>query len=263
MSDEGHGTAPAAAPMLPEGIARVRDERVAGTVPLFAHPGWRRDLEWLIQGTTGRGDDGSFDLGLFGTSPVGVALERWRALRVATGMPRSVHSLQVHEDRVLVHGHAEPGLAISEGYDGHATHQPGVLLTVSIADCVPISLVDPSTRRIALLHGGWRGTARGILGAGLDHLGGDLSAVRVHLGPAICGRCYEVGPEVHEALGLAVPDAPAPVDVRAVLARQATDAGVAPEHISVSEHCTRCGGDFFSHRAGSPGRQLGLLGLRP
>jgi polyphenol oxidase len=194
LSDAARGTVPAAAPPLPDGIARVREERVAGSVPLFAHPGWRRDLEWLVQGTTGHGRD---------------------------------------------------------------------LLTVSIADCVPISLVDSSSRRIALLHGGWRGTALGILGAGLAHLGGDPSAVHVHLGPAICGRCYEVGPEVHQALGLAVPAAPAPVDVRAVLARQAVDAGVAPGHISVSEHCTRCGDNFFSHRAGSPGRQLGVLGLRP
>jgi polyphenol oxidase len=263
LSDAARGTVPAAAPPLPDGIARVREERVAGSVPLFAHPGWRRDLEWLVQGTTGHGRDGSFDLGLFGTTPVGVALERWRALRTATGMPRSVHSLQVHEDRVLVQGPGEPGLGITEGYDGHATSQPGVLLTVSIADCVPISLVDSSSRRIALLHGGWRGTALGILGAGLAHLGGDPSAVHVHLGPAICGRCYEVGPEVHQALGLAVPAAPAPVDVRAVLARQAVDAGVSPGHISVSEHCTRCGDNFFSHRAGSPGRQLGVLGLRP
>ena len=39
--------------------------------------------------------------------------------------------------------------------------------------------------------------------------------------------------------------------------------GVAPERSTVSTHCTRCGpGYFFSHRAGSPARQMGVLGLR-
>jgi polyphenol oxidase len=248
---------------LPDGVATVREARAAGPIPLYVHPGWRVDLEWVVQGTTGRGDDGSFDMGLFGRTPVGEALGRWRELRDRTGMPRCVHSLQVHEERVLDHGHGDPGLGITEGYDGHVTDRPGVLLTVSVADCVPIFLVDPHTRRIALLHGGWRGVARGILGVGLDRLGGHRSSIRVHLGPAICGGCYEVGPEVHQALGLPVPHGPTPIDVRAVLARQAVDAGVAPTNISVSEHCTRCGQDFFSHRAGSPGRQLGVLGLRP
>jgi polyphenol oxidase len=263
LSAGADGTAPAATPSLPCGVRTVREERAGGPIPLFAHPGWRRGLDWLVQGTTGRGDDGAFDLGLFGATPVGEALRRWRDLRVATGMRRSVHSLQVHENRVLVHGDGAPGLGVADGYDGHATDRPGILLTVSVADCVPIFLVDLSARRIALLHGGWRGTARGILSAGLDCLDVARSAVRVHLGPAICGGCYEVGPEVHDALRLPVPDGPAPVDVRAVLARQAVDAGVAPEHISASEHCTRCGSDFFSHRAGSSGRQLGVLGLRP
>jgi polyphenol oxidase len=231
-------------------------------VPLYVHPEWARELGWLVQGTTGRGADGRFDLGLFGGTPVGEALGRWRTLHEATGAPRIVHSRQVHGNRVLDHEGGPPGLAISDGFDGHITGSPGVLLTVSVADCVPISLVDPEGGRIALLHGGWRGTARGILRQGLGRLGADLASVRLHLGPAICGPCYEVGPEVHQALGLPVPAQPVPVDVRAVQARQAIAAGLPAEHVTVSEHCTRCGDRFFSHRAGSPGRQLGLLGIR-
>src|SRR5690606_18360795 len=101
--------------------------------------------------------------------------------------------------------------------DGHATRAPGLLLAVSVADCVPVSLVDPERRAVALLHAGWRGAAAGILERGLEVLAERLLArpedLHVHLGPAICGGCYEVGPEVHRALGLPEPPAPAPVDL--------------------------------------------------
>jgi hypothetical protein len=57
---------------------------------------------------------------------------------------------------------------------------------------------------------------------------------------------------------------PSPIDVRAAIAARAAAAGVPAERVSVSTHCTRCGdGDFFSHRAGSPARQMGMLGILP
>lgn len=250
-------------PPLPAGVRRVREEAASGDIPLHVHPAWAAELPWLVQGTTGSGpEEAPFDLGLFGATPVSDALARWRALRQSLDVPRAVHSRQVHGRAVQAHEDTEPGLFVTDGFDGHRTDRTGVLLTVSVADCVPISVVDVDTRRIALLHGGWRGTAAGILEEGLTALGADPGTVRVHLGPAICGACYEVGPEVHEALGLPRPAVNAPVDVRAVQARQAVAAGVAPRHVTVSTHCTRCGAGFFSHRSGSAGRQMGVLAVR-
>ena len=247
----------------------LREERLPGPFPVYALPEWSERFPWLVHGTTGRGDDADpFDLGLFGETPVGVATRRWLHLRNAFGMPAAVHARQVHGARIRVHTATGPGLHIGEGDDGHATTEPGLLLAVSVADCVPVSLVDPEHRAIAVLHAGWRGVAAGILEQGLATLA-RLSGVRpgdiiVHLGPAICGACYEVGPEVHRALGLEPPARPAPVDLRELLARQARAAGVPDDQISVSEHCTRCAGSpFFSHRGGDSGRQMGLLGLRP
>ncbi len=250
------------APALPSGVRLVRERRADGDVPLHTLAEWEDRFPWLIHGTTGHRDDGGFDLGLFGDTPVGESMARWRRLRESAGTARAVHSLQVHERSVREAEETAPGLHVVHGFDGHVTSRPGVLLTVSVADCVPISLVDPVRRRVALLHGGWRGTAAGIVAAGLERLGGSPADHYAHLGPAICGDCYEVGPEVHEALGLPVPAANSPVDVRAVQARQLERAGLAPDRITVSEHCTLCGSGFFSHRGGSPGRQLGVLGLR-
>jgi YfiH family protein len=145
------------------------------------------------------------------------------------------------------------------------TSEPGVLLAVSAADCVPIFVVDPRERMVAALHAGWRGVAAGVLERGLAAFSVRLSRteLRVHLGPAICGSCYEVGPEVFEAVGLAAPGRPAPIDLRAVLARRAIEHGVEPEHVTISEHCTLCtASDLFSHRGGDRGRQVGYLGIR-
>lgn len=155
-----------------------------------------------------------------------------------------------------------------DGVDGHLTDVPGLLLAVSVADCVPVSVVSPSRRVVAALHAGWRGAAAGILEAGIRRMADEFAAepadLHVHLGPAICGACYEVGPEVHAALrpDAPPPAAPTPVDVRAVLAERAVAAGVAPENVTVSAHCTLHGHDFFSHRGGAACRQMGVLGLR-
>ena len=235
-------------------------------MPLHVHTEWAAAFPWLTQGTTGRGDlDEPFDLGLFGNSPIGPTLARWRALYQSVGFPSAVHAHQVHGADLMRHD-AEPGagLRIAHGFDGHLTARSGLLLTASVADCVPIFLVHPDRRRVALLHGGWRGTAAGIVARGIEALaGGDPARLHVHLGPAICGECYEVGPEVHVALDLPVPSSRMPVDVRSVQAGQAVAAGVPAKQVTVSEHCTKCGSGFFSHRRGDPGRQMGVLGIRP
>ncbi len=247
----------------------MREERSPGDLPIYVHPGWAERFPWLIQGTTARGsapgDD--FDLRLFGDAPVGRVIDRWRRLREALGVTRAVHARQVHGSAILVYGAGPPGLLVSERFDGLATGRPDVLLTVSVADCVPISVVDANRRVVAMLHGGWRGIAAGILESYLQllgRLGGIAPAdLFVHLGPAICGRCYEVGPEVFRALGLPEPAAPSPVDLRALLADRARALGIPDGQVTTSAFCTRCGDSpFFSHRSGCVERQVGFLALR-
>ena len=252
-------------------VRQVTETLVPLGVPLWAHPEWGERFSWLVQGTTGVGvADDAFDLGLFGAAAAGEALGRWAALRRALGMPVAVHARQVHGREVLAHTCAYPaGLVVAETGDGHVSATPGLLLAVSVADCVPIFLVDARRRALALLHAGWRGVAAGILEAGAARLAEQAGSVAadlwLHCGPAICGRCYQVGPEVHAALrpDAPPPAAPTPVDLRAALASRARALGVPAAQVSVSGHCTRCGpGAFFSHRAGSPGRQMAVLGVR-
>jgi len=166
-----------------------------------------------------------------------------------------------------MHSLGPAGLHLTRPCDGHATEDAGVLLAVTTADCVPVSMVDPIRGAVALLHAGWRGTAFGIIERGLAVLSGassDRADLHVHLGPAICGSCYEVGPEVFEALGLPAPPEPEPVDLRSVMAMRVVRAGVPAEQVTRSTLCTLCDGrGLFSHRGGDGGRQAGYLGMRP
>jgi hypothetical protein len=221
---------------------------------------------------TARGDAADrFDLSLFGTGATGPVMGRWEVLGARLGFRVLAHGRQVHGSTVRLHEVRSPGLHVAPATDGHVTARAGVLLTVSAADCVPIFLVDPERRAVAALHGGWRGIAAGILEAGLAVLGERLASspadLHMHLGPAICGGCYEVGPEVHQALGLgtglAAVSRPTPVDLRTVLVGRAVAAGVSPDRITRSELCTLCGDSpFFSHRGGDAERQVGFIGVR-
>jgi YfiH family protein len=248
------------APRLPEGV-RVLSE-VPDGLGLHILEEWTERVPWVIHGVTDR----AADMGLFGRSEVGAVVERWQRLRERLNCTSIVHARQVHRSRILVHDDPSAGLVIGPDADGHITRRAGVLMAVTIADCVPISIIADRPRVAALLHGGWRGVAAGILERGVALLrelhSVEPAALSVHLGPAICGECFEVGPEVPEGLALDEPDA-THVDLRAELARRAAALGVTPARISVSGFCTRHGDSpFFSHRGGCAERQVTVLAVR-
>jgi YfiH family protein len=246
------------------------EETAEHDVPLYVVTDWADRFPWLFAGIThaGSGSD-PFDLRLFGEPASRRAAARWSDLLRASAFESIVHAHQLHETRIVIHDRVGRGVRETEGgADGHATADPGVLLAVTVADCVPVYLLDADARAVALLHAGWRGAATGILLRGItlfgQRWGSDPGRLLVHLGPAICGECYEVGPEVFNALGVELPPNAAPVDLRGALAKQARAAGVPPESITVSGLCTLCGdANLFSHRAGRSERQVAVLGIRP
>ncbi|MGH7667860.1 MAG: polyphenol oxidase family protein, partial [Gemmatimonadaceae bacterium] len=204
---------------------------------------------------------GSF--GLAGQEPAGAVVRRWEqmaALLEAAGIARLATASQVHGSRVVVHGSGWQGWLRVREADGHACGAAtATAAAVTIADCVPVFLAHPSGA-MALLHSGWRGTEARIVDVGIDalvQLGCRTSDLTVHLGPAICGPCYEVSPEVYRRLTGTSVDRPTPVDLRSLIAQHASDRGV--RRVSISERCTRCDrGRFFSHRAGDAGRQISV-----
>jgi YfiH family protein len=208
---------------------------------------------------------GSF--GLLSNEPARAVTERWQRLRqeLLPGGARLASANQVHGARVVVHAPNWDGWLRVDSADGHVATERGLALAVTIADCVPVFIAHPSGAT-ALLHSGWRGTAARIVERGIEALanrGFAAVELRVHLGPSICGACYDVGPDVLRQLtGRDSSGAKARVDLRALIASHARDAGV--QHIAVSPLCTRCdNGRLFSHRVGDDGRQIAVIFADP
>jgi hypothetical protein len=204
------------------------------------------------------------DFGLGEGEPRPDAVARWNALQesLAPAVPALASARQVHGVVVLDHAPGWEGWRRAEGADGHLATRPGVGCVVSIADCVPVFVAHPSGA-VALLHAGWRGTAGGIVGEGIQRFAREGMApgeLHVHLGPAICGRCYEVGPDVFERLTGWSTVRSRHIDLRALLAEQAKSLGV--RAVTASAWCTRCDNDrFFSHRAGDASRQVSVIAM--
>ena len=245
----------------------VAEDLLPGEVPRYEIPDWK-ERYGVIAGITGRGEGQGrgFDLGLWSGEPVGEVMNRWLAFRRAmVGFQGVVLGNQVHGVEI---GRIESarGWVQVQGIDGWVSTTPGVHLTVTVADCVPVYLTVPG-RGVALLHAGWRGTAGGILDRGLQALlaasGGTEADVAMHCGVGICGQCYEVGSEVMVGCGVAADGAgPWHLDLRSALAERAPALGIG--EVTTSTWCSaHHRSSFYSHRAsrGEDGRMVGYLGM--
>jgi purine-nucleoside/S-methyl-5'-thioadenosine phosphorylase / adenosine deaminase len=167
---------------------------------------------------------------------------------------------QVHGSVVQRLGSAAGERAAAIEADGQASALQGIGVMVLVADCLPVAL--GCERAVAMLHAGWRGLAAGVLEEGvraLREVGGSGSTLAV-IGPAAGACCYEVGPEVHAALGADHRDGRR-IDLRAIARARLLAAGVA--EVRDVPACTICDARFFSHRREGvrAGRQAGVAWL--
>ena len=206
----------------------------------------------------------TLNLGLLtGDEPASVRENRLR-LAAAVGIDphgvligRQVHAAEIatHSERQDADAFANPGPRLRE-VDGHITSVPGLAPLVFVADCLPIALAGP--KGVAMIHGGWRGLAGGIVAGGVE----GVEAAAAAIGPGIGPCCYEVGPEVLDAfdeLGPGVAEGRM-LDLVEVARRLLERSGV--EAVEASELCVSCERElFFSHRRddGKTGRQAGLV----
>ncbi len=93
--------------------------------------------------------------------------------------------------------------------DGLYTELTDVGLMLLGADCPLILVVDPDRPAVGAAHAGWRGTvkriARCLVEAMQQAYGSRPEHLMAGIGPGICGRCYEVGPEVIEQVRQQLP----------------------------------------------------------
>lgn len=198
--------------------------------------------------------------------------QNWAILGEALGIDttRFVHGRQVHGNHVRIaaaedaHGITEP--ARWDSADGYVTNVPGLPLAVFTADCTPLLMHEPEAGVIAAVHCGWRPTAADITKNALDamaSLGAKPENIRAAIGPCIHRCCFQVGPEVTQAMeallkgegeGLYGPD-PAEegkyrLDLPGVVKRRLMQLGVPEKQIETIGQCTMCLPElYWSHRA--------------
>lgn len=189
---------------------------------------------------------------------IGVEQARARAVR------------QVHSRTVLaVDGEPAEALAAVDA-DGMVTARPELLLTVTVADCLPVFLLDTATGAFGLVHSGWKGT--GIVVDALHMMaarfGTRASDTAAAIGPGIGPCCYEVPRERCEAFRERF--GPAAVrDGRCLDLRLANVALLEAEgvgSISVVGECTCCSprlGSFRRQGAAGFTRMLAFIGRWP
>jgi len=207
----------------------------------------------------------------------GAVRENRRRLAAAwgVGLASLVEAAQPHGNRIAAVGPGAAGTVVP-GVDALVTDAPGIWLAVSVADCVPLLVVDPDRPAVGALHAGWRGVASGIVPALLAEMGRRFRTrpgrLRAAAGPAIGPCCYEVDEPVARAMASASwwPDAAhrtGPgrwrLDLREAVRRELVAGGVAPDAVEVLPGCTMCRPDlFFSYRRDRvTGRLAGCIRL--
>lgn len=265
----------------------------------IAVPAWA-DENWLWHGFSTRaggvsraylpqlsGDGGELNLGFTPADlPENVRENRLRFIQMVTGgwATPLVAVRQVHSSVCAVLRAPETGFpadAIPEA-DGIMTGQPGVLLAIQTADCIPVLVADRKRRVVAGFHAGWRGTVQRIVENGIalmrEEFGCEPEDLVAAIGPGIGSCCYTVGEDVlrqFEANFAYAPElfvrddkgvlAALRLDLTEANRRQLLDAGLAAASVATVGGCTACHpGLFYSHRAsgGHAGRMMSVIGIR-
>jgi polyphenol oxidase len=155
--------------------------------------------------------------------------------------------------------------------DALITAAEGVVIGVSVADCVPVFLVDARLRVIAAVHAGWRGTAAGIAGAAVRAMEQECGCrpedLVAWIGPSAAACCYVVGEDVASQFPPEVQSRGSggvAVDLKRANLDQLAAAGVRPEQVEVNPQCTITESSLFhSFRRDREwsGRMMGVLRL--
>ncbi len=170
---------------------------------------------------------------------------------------------QVHGSRIVI---IESVTDETPTADALVTGIAGLSLAVMVADCIPLLLT--SSEAVAAVHVGRRGLVNGVAVKTIE-LMREMGArkIRAVLGPAICGRCYEVSQDVHDEVVALHPLATArtasgtpALDLPKALKASLATEGIS--EISDLQICTVESADYFSYRRdGLTGRQVGLVSL--
>lgn len=163
--------------------------------------------------------------------------------------------------------------------DALVTREPGLLLGILTADCVPVLFADAAAGVVGAAHAGWKGALDGVTDttvAAMEALGADRTRIACAIGPCIARASYEVGEDFAERFEAADPAnerfflAGRPghrmFDIEAYVAARLAAAGIT-RIVALGEDTCAQPERFYSYRRsclnGEPGygRQISLIGV--
>ena len=238
-------------------------------------------------GGTSRGVYASFNAALHVGDDAAAVTANRRLLAEALGLQpeRICTAEQVHGDtirRVQASDAGRGAFAYADAFpatDALMTDVPGLPLLMCFADCVPVLLLDPVNRVVAVAHGGWKGTVLHIAAKTLARMGQEFGTKPADclaaIGPSIGPCCFEVGPEVRAQFRASFPgfadkiisEANDAIHINLWEANrlQLMAEGMPAENIDVAKVCTCCNSEtFYSYRAdnGTTGRLAAVIALK-
>tara|TARA_B100000809_G_scaffold69730_3_gene67113 strand:- start:14683 stop:15489 length:807 start_codon:yes stop_codon:yes gene_type:complete len=125
--------------------------------------------------------------------------ENRRRLLQITGLADIRWLKQVHGSSVAkVEPHVDPvdEQGSASVADAQWTDSIGIGLAILSADCFPVVIADARGSIVGIAHCGWRGAVCGVLESLVAAMRCRSASLNAWMGPGICKRCYEVGPDV-------------------------------------------------------------------
>jgi len=153
---------------------------------------------------------------------------------------------QVHGNTVVRVDNKDEGRTI-KNCDALISNDPEVILSVRVADCLPISIIDKKSHSFGLIHAGWRGLDNGIIGKTIALMVSELKIgiwnLKIYIGPHICQKHYEVKSDVSEKFreypaSILQKDGKDFLNLAKVAELQLTKEGINKRNINIDKRCT-------------------------
>ena len=168
---------------------------------------------------------------------------------------------------------AVAGEGVEPVADASVTSEPGVVLAILTADCLPVVFANEDGTEIGAAHAGWRGLVAGVLENTVIAMQSPPEKLVAWLGPAAGPQAYEVGAEVFDAFVSQDENAASAfvatrpghwrVDLYALARRRLAKLGIVRVH--GGDLCTISDPQrFFSHRRDArTGRMATVVWMQP
>lgn len=176
-------------------------DRVIASLPVVTGPTWPGVTYFCTTraGGVGVAPHDTLNLGLrAGDDPATVTENRRRVRAAVPADPlwlRQVHGSEVVDADA-------PDLPDEPALDASVTSQPGRVLAIMVADCLPVVIADADGKVLGAAHAGWRGLAGGVLEhtlAAMRAKAPEATGWRAWVGPGIGPQAFEVGQDVLDA----------------------------------------------------------------